>query len=69
MLVLLKNHLNYFKDSILECFFKEYNRLLFFKKIFFLQHIMIERLCLEEENITKNIRNIFRLKKTKLHRN
>ena len=30
MLVLLKNHLIYLKDSILECFFKEYNRLLIF---------------------------------------
>ena len=29
MLLLLKNHLNYLKDSIFECFFKEYNRLLF----------------------------------------
>ena len=27
MLVLLKNNLNYFKDSIFECFFKEYIRL------------------------------------------
>ena len=27
MLVLLKNHLNYLKDSIFECFFKEYIRL------------------------------------------
>ena len=26
MLVLLKNHLNYLKDSIFECFSKEYNR-------------------------------------------
>ena len=26
MLVLLKNHLNYFKDSIFECVSKEYNR-------------------------------------------
>ena len=25
MLVLLKNHLNYHKDSIFECFFKGYN--------------------------------------------
>ena len=32
LLVLLKNHLNYLKDSIFECFFKEYNRILFFKK-------------------------------------
>ena len=30
LLVLLKNHLNYLKDSIFECFFKEYNRILFF---------------------------------------
>ena len=36
MLVLVKNHLNYVKDSIFECFFKEYNKiLLFLKKIFF----------------------------------
>ena len=30
MLVLLKNQLNDLKDSIFECFFKEYNKLLFF---------------------------------------
>ena len=33
ILVLLKNHLNYLKDNIFECFFKKYNRLLFFLKI------------------------------------
>ena len=32
LLVLLKNHLNYLKDIIFECIFKEYNRR---KKIFF----------------------------------
>ena len=32
MLVLLKNNLNYLKDSIFEYFFKKYNRLLFFLK-------------------------------------
>ena len=32
MLVSLKNHLNYLKDSVFECFFKEYNRPLFFLK-------------------------------------
>ena len=32
MLVLLKNNLNYLKDSIFECFFKDYNRLPFFFK-------------------------------------
>ena len=37
MLVLLKIHLNYLKDSISECFFKEYNRFLFifFKNQFY----------------------------------
>ena len=29
-----KNHLNYLKENILKCFFKEYNRLLFlFQKV------------------------------------
>ena len=36
MLPLLKNNLNYFEDSIFECLFKEYNRLvIFFKKVIF----------------------------------
>ena len=36
ILALLKNHLNYLKDNIFECFFKMYNSLLFFlNKIFF----------------------------------
>ena len=38
ILILPKNHLNYFKGSIFEYFFKEHNRLLFiffFKIIFF----------------------------------
>ena len=39
MLVLLKNHLDYLKDSIFKCFFKEYNTLLFFKKINFFHNI------------------------------
>ena len=30
MLVLLKNHLNFLKDTTFECFFKEYNRILLF---------------------------------------
>ena len=43
MLVLLKNNLNYLKDNILECFFKEYNRLLiFYKKLFFSLHVIIK---------------------------
>ena len=32
MQVLLKNQPNYLKDSIFECFFKEYDRLFFVKK-------------------------------------
>ena len=35
MLILLKNHLNYLEDSIFECFYKEYNRLLFKKHFFY----------------------------------
>ena len=60
ILVLLSYHLNYFKDSIFECFFKEYNRLLFF---FNSRHIMMESVGFEEENMIKDIRNLFRLKK------
>ena len=60
MLVLLKNDLNYLEDIIFECFFKEYNILFLKKKNS--QHIMIESLSLEEENIIKDIRNLFRLK-------
>ena len=58
MLILLEHHANYFKDSIFECFFKQYNRLLFFqkKKKFFSQHIMMESLSLEKGNINKYIR-------------
>ena len=32
ILVLIKNHMNYLQDNIFECFFKEYNKLLFLKK-------------------------------------
>ena len=76
MLALLKNHLNYIKGSIFECFIKDHNRLFFFfLKTFFLQHIMVESLSLEEESIIKeslsldkesiikDITNHFRLKK------
>ena len=64
MLILLKNLPNYFKDSIFKCFFKEHNRLLFFKKKqFFSQHRMIESVNLEEKITIKDITNPFRLKK------
>ena len=55
--------MNYLKDSIFESFFKEYNRLLFVKKIFFSQHIVTESSRLEEEIIIKDVRNLFRLKR------
>ena len=32
MLVLFKKNLNYLKDKLFECFFKELNSILFFKK-------------------------------------
>ena len=64
MLLLLKNHLNYLKDIIFECFFKKYDILFFFKeKIFFSQHIMMENPRPKEKNIIKDIKNLVRLKK------
>ena len=48
MLVLLKNNLNYLKESIFECFFKEYKRLVFKKKNFFSQHVIMESLSLKK---------------------
>ena len=59
--VLLKNHLHYLKVNVFECFFKENNRS--FSKKGFSQHIMMESLSLEKENIIKDIRNLFRLRK------
>ena len=35
MSVLLRSHLNCLKESVFECFFKEYSRLLFIFLIFF----------------------------------
>ena len=64
MLLLLKNHLNYLKDIIFECFFKKYDILFFFKeKFFFSQHIMMENPRPKEKNIIKDIKNLVRLKK------
>ena len=60
ILVLLKNRLNYLRDSIFECFFKEYNRFLFFKRKKFIKYNDPRP---EKENIIKDIRNLFRLKK------
>ena len=56
--------MNYLKDSFFKSFFKEYNRLLDVKKKKKKsQHIMMESLSLEERNIIKDIRNLFRQKK------
>ena len=62
ILVLIKNSMNYFQNK---CFFKKYNRILFFwkKKIFFPQYTMMKNPRLEEEKVIKDIRNLFRLKK------
>ena len=66
MLVLIKNYMNYFKDNIFKCFLKRYIRLLFFKKSnFFSKYVMTENPRPEVEKIIKDIRNLFRLKKTK----
>ena len=60
MLLLLNNHLDYFKDIIFECFLRKYNKL--WKKNV-LQQIMMECLTLEEQNWSKEISNLFGLKK------
>ena len=52
MLVSLKNHLNYLKDLISCVLFKGASE----------TFIMMEGLSLKEENITKDKRNLFRLK-------
>ena len=58
MVLLLNNHLNNFKDNIFQCLFKRYSRLLFFKKWFFSEHIIMESLSLKKENIIKDVRNL-----------
>ena len=60
ILVMFKNYLNYFKDNIFECFFKDYNLLLFifFLKNPFFVNIIMESLSLEKEKIIKDIRNL-----------
>ena len=64
MLVLLKNNLNYLKDSIFEWFLKSIIDF-YFLKIIIIFSIKYNNgnLSLEEENIIKDIRNIFRLEK------
>ena len=62
MLVLLKNNLNYLKDSIFECFLKEYKTFLFQKKSFFTTY-NDGKFKLWRRKIIKDIINLFRLKK------
>ena len=38
ILALPKNHLNYLKDNIFACFFKKYNRLLFYFFLIFITY-------------------------------
>ena len=59
--------MNYLKDNILECCFKKYNRILLFR--IHRKHRMMENPRPKEEKIVKDIRNLFRLKRTKLHCN
>ena len=65
ILVLLKNHLNYFKYSNFECFLRSIIDFYFFlkKAFFFSQHIILENLRSEEDIIIIDIRNLFRLRK------
>ena len=62
MLVLIKNNLNYLNDSVSEWFFKEFNSLIV-KNYFFSKYILMESWSLKEENINKDRRNFFWLKK------
>ena len=39
ILVLIKNHMNYFKDNIFKFFLKKFNRLLSFKNSIFFHNI------------------------------
>ena len=67
MLVLIKTSPNYLKNNIFGYFFEKFNRLLSFTKVFFFsEYIMLEHLRSKEENIIKDIKNLFRLK-TKLN--
>ena len=68
MLLLIKNNLNYLNDSVSEWFFKEFNSLIV-KNYFFSKYILMESWSLKEENINKDRRNFFWLKRTKLHCN
>ena len=63
MLVFLKFHLNYLKDDIVECFLRSIIDFYFFYFFLISKSIIMESLSPEEENIIKDIRNLWRLKK------
>ena len=65
ILVLIKNHLNYLKDNIFECFFKKHNGLLFKTKK--KQKTKLKIQGLKKKKTIKDVRNIFRLKKELNH--
>ena len=72
VLLLLKNHLNYLKDNIFECFFKKYNRLFIIIIIIIINiiisnvitynddHEKFENSRSEEENIIKDLLKIIK---------
>ena len=63
VLVLLKNHMNYLKDSISKCFVKSIIDFYFFtKRIYFFAQHMIGNPRREKENMIKDKRNLFRPK-------
>ena len=62
MLLLLKSNLNYLKDNLFECFLRGIiDFYIFKKKIFFITYNH-GKFSLEEENIIKDIRNLFILR-------
>ena len=64
LLVFLKNHLDYLKHNIFECFFKKYNGLkFFFKNIFFFITYNEGKSKAWKGKIIKDIRNLSRPKK------
>ena len=62
MLLLLKSNLNYLKDNLFECFLRGIIDFYIFKKKFFFITYNHGKFSLKEENIIKDIRNLFILR-------